>query len=477
MKITFLYNTLLFLLIFTFPFSGKLNIIDLGFMNLYAFRIVLIICFFILLFMKKLTIPYKKQNLWLLLFCGWLLVFGIVSLTWVPDKMLAIKQLSHISWGFLTFIVVYSLCLQTENAFETIKKSWLASFLILGFFALIEILSSAHFQGSYTNQLQQYDTIRPSFFSPIATFTNPNDYAAFLVFSLILFTISFFKQKRFWNLLLMICSCFLILKTQATLAIWASRAIIFVSLIILILNSKNISLGKRWFIAQKRPTNEKHGTLFPIVIFSMMVFGFLYSVSTNPVVILDDTNDMVIKIVEPKKQVFAIIENEIEKPTPAQSNSSSYLETESFSVRKNLLLNGLYFAKESYFLGIGAGQFEHKMIHNEHPYPTKHIINPHNFIIEVFSQYGVIAIILLFLFFVNIFIPFAKRLQYYFYHNLSVESLFLLFGIPAYILVSNGPSAFISFPMNWILLTLMAYSLEKLTRNKETTLTSEIRHD
>lgn len=70
---------------------------------------------------------------------------------------------------------------------------------------------------------------------------------------------------------------------------------------------------------------------------------------------------------------------------------------DSISVRKNLILNGFIFLKESFFIGVGAGNSNYYMEAANNCgdyYPTRGIINMHNWWMEILVDYGVIIFVM-----------------------------------------------------------------------------------
>lgn len=458
-------------LIFTFPMASKINILSLGFLNLYAYRLVLLIGFAYLLFTKKLILPYRHLNFWILLFFAWLVIYGAISLLWVDNISLAVKQISYVFWGFLTFIVLFSLCINITDSLRVIKKSWLLSFLILAIIAIVEIGTSAHFEGTFTNNLAQLDSIRSTFNTPLATFGNPNDFAAFLVFSLILFFLRLGRPNRFFPVLFILLTIFIVWYTRSVLSLYAIYWVVAASVFI-IFYTNNFMVFKMLINRFKNAVMYFKGNYILIIfIGSLFVFSSFYLYYSNKIVMpVGETGFQFVEI-NKDRDGMEIISEKVENYYFIKSDPSvSVSQTQSFNVRKNLIFNGLIFARHSYFMGIGAGQFEHKINNGFGVFPTMNRCNPHNFTIEIFSQYGIIPIIILAIFFIKIVVLMLKHFRKFYNTNLSSESSFLLMAIPAYMLVSNGPSSFISHPMNWIILTLIAYSAETLVKHKESVL-------
>jgi teichuronic acid biosynthesis protein TuaE len=461
-------NLLLYSLIFTFPFAGKINIIDFGFINLYAYRIFLLLAIIYLGITKQIFFPHHRFNKWVLFFIVWLLLYGLISLFWVENQYFALKQISHVLWGGFTFVVIYSLSCKVNNSLRIVKEAWLAAYLILAVFAIYEIGSGAHFDGTFTKNLEQFDSIRSSFNSPFSTFGNPNDYAAFLVFSLIFFFLRLAKPNRILPLFFILLTVFIIYYTRSVIAMYGVYWVILASLFLLFYSNNQripriqLYFTRRWF------SKIKKNFISIIYISFLLVFGLIYSVCSNPIVFPAEKDEVEYVEVEKSKQGMSILNRKLSEFYLIEREPSVDLtKTQSFSVRKNLILNGLTFAIDSWFMGIGAGQFEERILSGKFKYPTINKSNPHNFFIEVFSQYGIIPIAFLAVFMMSIVVFLKRNFKQFYARDLSMESSMLFLTIPAYLLVSNGPSAFISLPMNWIILTMMAYSAERLFKNKK----------
>ncbi len=459
---------LLFGLIFTFPFAAKLNLVSFGSINLYAFRIILIISFFYLIITKNLVVPSRYHNRWFVLFLLWILVYGVISLIWSGDKMLTIRHISYVGWGSLTFIVIYSMCLKLADPMKVIIKAWMIVFVIMAVFAFIEIGTSAHFEGTFTYTLSQLDTVRETFNSPLATFVNPNDFAAFLVFTLVFFLVRLGREKRLLPAIFVGITVFIVYYTRSVLAMYAIYWVVAAAVFLFLYagNRKFLNVQFQKFSNFFRQSGSDF--LYLSIIAAMIIFGVIFSVLKNSIVIPQEGNQVSLKKIEKTgEDVKMLTERMVDFYFIKSETKMPVSQTKSFSTRKNLILNGIVFLQQSYFMGAGAGQFEYKIRSGKAVFPTDGKTNPHNFFIEVLSQYGVISIVLISVFFIKILLLLLKNFKRFFNDQLSTESSFLLMVIPAYLIVSNGPSTFISMPMNWIILTIIAYSAEVLLKNRE----------
>ncbi len=158
----------------------------------------------------------------------------------------------------------------------------------------------------------------------------------------------------------------------------------------------------------------------------------------------------------------------------------------SVGIRVNLLSNGIAFCLRSGGLGIGASGFPVWMQQGEGPFPTRGIINPHSFLVEILSQYGIVV----FICFLAVIYSLWRDARRYESSAQSNErgctrecSQIILVGMLSYFLASLASSSFMKSPINWIflgsLLSLFARAPETLASvhmPERATATPELRH-
>lgn len=478
MKIENLYKYLLFLLIFLLPLGSRFNVIEIFNINFYAFRIALLISFFILVINKNAIIPTKGFSKWISIFLAYLIFFGSISIIWVENKMYAITQVSYLVWGGISFVVLFSFYKNTKDFFKIIIHAATLSTIILAAFGLFEIITYAHLDSSFTDNYSKYFYFRSFFQSPLATFTNPNDFAAYLSFIFVFFIIKAFKySNKVFSFVFLIIIYLLVFYTYSSLSVIAIYYSLIASLLMLIFSNRFHIIKANWkFLRHHVRYKEKYNYRFFII--ALFIFSTFFVLYTNKMIVpyrgADGINTMVVK---EKKSLRISLGDQFSFTAHPGIRAKITDEPEgviesSFSVRKNLFLNGIDFAKESYFLGIGAGQFDHKIVSGQANYPTKDRFNPHSFFVEILSQYGVIPIIIIVVFFSKILIFLLKNILRLYYTSLSQEGIFLALAVPVYFIVSNGPSAFFSFTPNWVFLSLIAIAADKVvnTVNHDTKL-------
>ncbi|MEQ1734583.1 MAG: O-antigen ligase family protein, partial [Bacteroidia bacterium] len=128
----------------------------------------------------------------------------------------------------------------------------------------------------------------------------------------------------------------------------------------------------------------------------------------------------------------------------------------SFVVRLKFIKNGLLMIQENPILGVGPGQY--KTVHRlkKVKYDTGTNVSPHNFPVEIISEYGVFGwgyIGLLGYFFYLIF-----QLRYKHHHEVS---FWLWLSIPLFCVVSIIPSSFLYFDIMWLFAPLLYFVIRR----------------
>jgi O-antigen ligase len=129
----------------------------------------------------------------------------------------------------------------------------------------------------------------------------------------------------------------------------------------------------------------------------------------------------------------------------------------SANLRKNLILNGIDFIKSAPIIGIGPGGFARKIKHNEHKYYVHTHTSPHNFPIELISQFGIFG----WLYLTFLILVVAKLLQLWrkMNSNQKVALVILLASMP---LLWMMPSAFLYLNIHCLFLPLLLILLDTM---------------
>ncbi len=140
----------------------------------------------------------------------------------------------------------------------------------------------------------------------------------------------------------------------------------------------------------------------------------------------------------------------------------------STNVRLNLLKNGMTIFKNSNFLGYGAGSFKSKLEILPNKEDTGGIIDPHNFWVEILSQYGFIIGLL----FISIIVlSSALVLEGLFKNNFTNKHVYVAFLLVSFIFMSNSNSMYLPLALNWVILIFLALYTEDLLENRKRKLT------
>jgi hypothetical protein len=126
----------------------------------------------------------------------------------------------------------------------------------------------------------------------------------------------------------------------------------------------------------------------------------------------------------------------------------------SINLRKNLILNGIDFIKSAPIFGLGPGGFALKIKRNEHRHFIHTHTSPHNFPIEIISEFGVFGWcyfgILAFLFLK------IMRLHKFISFNQKVAFIFFFTSLPFLWMM---PSAYLYLSIHWLFLPLLLIQL------------------
>jgi len=127
--------------------------------------------------------------------------------------------------------------------------------------------------------------------------------------------------------------------------------------------------------------------------------------------------------------------------------------------RNNLILNGLVYVQESYFLGIGPGAYISYTRQKKNKYEVGTIVSPYNSVIEIVSQYGVFISGLLIVLFGFTVIILVKS---FFSRSWSNQHTFAVVLLVCLILLRNANSRFLSLPINWVIISFVFIETDEL---------------
>jgi len=338
-----------YLLFFAFSFLGPgLGGISLGPVSLFPARVFLLLTWLLvgitMILDCKQTLCFKPK--WQYIFLGLWLLLAAVSLVWVENRGEAVRDLFILFMG-LSLVGLAPAVISRGQLLDRAVKIWLAVFLFMAGLGIFEHITGWHLPISRFSQGYQPHLA----FRPTAVFVNENNYAVFLNLC-IPFVLARWRhftgiRSRIllgWGL---IAAIYLIFATGSRI----NYAVLILSVLVyaLVLTAR----GKKL-----RTLGILSAVLIGVWIIFRGISPSLYKYNVREVKNLG----------EPLELVSA--ENSI-------------------SIRLNLIRNGLWSLVRTWGLGTGAGNFETWAGKNA-PYSTRGIVNPHNWWIELVSEYGVV---------------------------------------------------------------------------------------
>ena len=194
----FLYSSLLFLMVFSLPFGSYLLPVNVGFMTLDLYKILLCVTSFVLLVLKDFSFYSGKFTKYLFyLFLIWIL-FALTSFFWVIDKTLWIKEISYLLFGFLLFINLISIHKMVNGANKIFFIAWISALVPQVLFAMSEMHFGKHLPGNFSNLQALWPSTHYENYCAVTTFDNPNNLSIYLVLSvaIILVIMQIKKEHR-----------------------------------------------------------------------------------------------------------------------------------------------------------------------------------------------------------------------------------------------------------------------------------------
>jgi len=307
--------------------------------SVFAFRAAALLFFFVVFFRRR---PQRSSSVlrtatWALLIIGALAAF-VLSLAHGIDTYAA-SELASCFFGAILLIAV--LLARLDRKFIiALFLGWAASIIVTGALAAYEMQTGWRASNYFANREAESVLTDPGLAS---TFGNPNDFAYFLLIAFLILVAGFaVVRKRLVGLLIvafLVGIAVLIQKTESTLGLVA-LAIIVLSLIL---------------------------ARFPhaVILVAPVIAAGALLVANSP------------------GGIAGILGVD-------RSQVSWFDEGQTGAIRFNLLGNGMNFALESGFLGLGPGGYEPRTAEG-HPYDlaTKGILSPHSAALEILSQYGI----------------------------------------------------------------------------------------
>lgn len=392
----------------------------IGGITFYAYRFFIIFALLFFLLTGKLKL-YGNQisKLSFFILIVWL-VYSFLSTFWVIDKIEAYKDIMYLLWGISTLIFLSSLKNNYHAFNKDLTRIWSQVFTIVILVSIWEIYSGTHISSNFTHTLDQLEGFHKLNFTPIFTFDNPNHFAVYLCLSTVLFINAIIqKQQVILNTFFIAICLFILHISYAKLGFITYFIFLVILLIYYIVKNKHLI----------NYNSFAKSILNMCLIFSLFYFGIF------------KTNTL-----HTQKEI-----SEAKKSAPKESKSTS--------IRKNLILNGFDFFIESKGKGVGAGNFKTYIQNKKGRFDTDSIVSPHNWAIEILSQYGILILLTMVFWGVYILKVVFKSIKSL---GFTQEPIFVLLLFSCYLTMSNANSIFMPLPLNWVLFSLIALYTDDL---------------
>lgn len=374
--------------------------------SIFAYRLLVLLLFPLsLLLTRKITWwsnPVARS--YVLLGCFWVL-WGGMSYFWAPDPSAAIKDVLAVGFGFGGGLLLLFLKSHSADGVDALRQGWLLAYIVAGIIAVWEVLTGNHLPSAYVQTTPDYALRNIT----ISTFGNPNNYGAFLLLS---------SPFLLWS--------FLVSKGRIRRAI---RLGILATLPVFVVLSASrvafIGLGAQlavYGLLRVRRWRLLLGFFGIVVVLSLFVERFLQSET--------------------------ILAQKL-----ALSLGDDLRPGGSIARRLNLLLDGLWFVYISGGLGVGAGGFQYMVQRGSASFATTSFLSPHNFWIEVLSQYGILVFFVLVVWIIYLFgiaVQARRTLRYCATSRIIAEMM--LIALAGYMFASVTSSSYVVQPTTWMFL-------------------------
>lgn len=419
------YTHISYLLFFVFAFWGPaLGGIPLGGVSLFPARIFAFATWALLALVVASSRPQLSLDrtvlprYWQQIFLAFWLLWAALSLTWSLDGAQGIRDLFNLFIG-LSLVGMAPVFLKNKGKLNLAARIWLVTFSIFMLLALVEHLTTLHLPISrFSHGLQPHLSYRPT-----AVFVNENNFAVFLSLS-IPFLLA--QWRYFTSCKSRILTGLSLFGAIYMLFVTGSR-INFVVLIVSVLVYSLLltARGKRIKVL---------ATLLLVIVGIWVIFGFTQPTVRGYVA----------------KQLGKLIQAYLDLLNPM---AGEYLvNNNSIAVRINMIRNGLVFLARTWGMGVGAGNFE-AWIEAHGVYDTMEFLNPHNWWIELATEYGVLVAFGYLAFFTSLLLAAWRGWkQARDKEKWLPEALCLALAI--FPLVAVSPNSFLDYLPHWLILAL-----------------------
>jgi hypothetical protein len=449
----------------TFFFGSTIGSISFSFFTVYPNFIIGIL--FIPLIIKFIKTFHKSVKIYIV----FLSLFILHSIFWFflnEKNYYSIFELRCNIFYLNTFLIIISSYsafkskLLFNKALKTSVWIWFFCIVIFGF---IEVFFDFHIKAEFYSMGE-----------PMFIFGNPNDY---ILNCILIFCILLFIDEKFTEDLLKIIFCLI---TLYILSIYAKARIgelIIIILFILVLLKKVRSLkfiiinkyyillificlllllSKSIFIREDGSGEFKLFSYFNNIVKSDTIKATKKSIIIETVKSSINQNDFIVPKIIIKDSplivggIFMFANHVDSNNNISNSNnlivkesSINKIQDESLKIRIKLIENGIYLIKTHPIFGVGPGQFQEFNKLKKVPNDIGVNCSPHNYFIELISNYAILAIS----FFIFLIVLLSRLFNYK-----NQNSFWLVVAFFCFCLASFMPSAFTYQPINWFFMTL-----------------------
>jgi teichuronic acid biosynthesis protein TuaE len=348
--------------------------------------------------------PFSLKNLKVpLAFFGLWFYYGLLSTTWAANKSLAIKELFYFVIFLFVILAIIGLLMKIDHDEAKVQKIFNVIGIITIVIALVEIVFNMHLPTSrYATNIQFMELdLRVA----TAYFYNENDLSLFLVLISPFYLANIFKGKFHFHLFYIGMTgllCFIIYQNGSR----AALASVLIQIAV-------------WFFIH-------HQKMAKVMLWIGLVFTPIVS--------------------------FAIFSK---VSTLWGFYNLTAESVNSMQVRLNLVFSGVYSSLRAFLVGVGPGNFEVNV--DKDLFNTHGIVNPHNWWVELFTNYGLFITLA----FIAFFIYLIRQLYRLYKVNHQRLPLIYLLSLCGFILASIGPSRTFYFWPMWLIYALILAYLNK----------------
>ncbi|HEX3038032.1 MAG TPA: O-antigen ligase family protein [Oscillospiraceae bacterium] len=407
---------------------------------------------------REKTIPRFLLGVWIF-FLAWFL-YGIVWLFFSAHRGVAFKEISCLGTNFgLMFCLGY--LIDTKERVALALKCLKFCGVFLSILMIVQLFTGIIFPCSrYTNaNIVYYMKSHHAALIPTTMFNNENDMAAFLILIIALyFSDLLFSENRkeyIKTTIKLSLIFFSIVVINSTITLIALGCMFVIGLVVMIFTYKDRNMTKR---------------LCGKTIISVADLGIFYAVIGNPIesalrnsghFVRTSLSDFFVSMhMLPTENFLNSIDNfgAVQKPGLIASDTlvtqlQTYTQHKgTIFVRLNLIIEGFKIWTTHVLFGIGPNSFETYMQnHKEARIHTTNAIDPHNFWIEILSQYGIVIFIPFVILYVMILTKLVKIIK----NGINKEKLGLFLAAILFFFSVIIPSSSIGLYPVWVVFAVI----------------------